>query len=163
MNNIKIFTTGGSIDKIYSTQTSQFVVGSAQARAILEEGNVGFEYDVEPLLAKDSLEITDLDRKMIASRVRLDACPRILITHGTDTMVNTALALMDIPGKVIVLTGAMQPAAFKRSDAAFNLGFALAALQTLPDGVYIAMNGKVFNPLRVRKNLDLDRFEENKA
>ena len=75
-------------------------------------------------------------------------------------MVNTALALTDISGKVIVLTGAMQPAAFKRSDAAFNLGFALAALQTLPEGVYIAINGCIFDPLRARKNLQLDRFEE---
>ena len=75
-------------------------------------------------------------------------------------MVDTALALMEISGKVIVLTGAMQPAAFKHSDAAFNLGFALAALQTLPDGVYIAMNGKVFDPRRARKNAQLDQFEE---
>jgi L-asparaginase len=163
MSQIKIFTTGGSIDKIYSTHSSQFEVGPAQAQAILDEGNIGFEYAVEPLLAKDSLEITDADRAMIASRVREEPCRRILITHGTDTMVNTALALMEIPGKVIVLTGAMQPAAFKHSDAAFNLGFALAALQTLPEGVYIAMNGKVFDPRRARKNIDLDRFEESIA
>ena len=160
MTQIKIFTTGGSIDKIYSAHSSQFEVGPAQAQAILEEGNVGFEYTVEALLAKDSLEITDLDRELIAGRVRLETCQRILITHGTDAMVNTALALTDIPDKVIVLTGAMQPAAFKRSDAAFNLGFALAALQTLPAGVYIAMNGQVFDPLRSRKNLRTDLFEE---
>jgi len=160
MTQIKIFTTGGSIDKLYSTHSSQFEVGPAQAQAILEEGNVGFEYAVEALLAKDSLDITDLDREMIAGRVRLEICERILITHGTDTMVDTALALMDIPGKVIVLTGAMQPAAFKRSDAAFNLGFALAALQTLPEGIYIAMNGKVLDPRLARKNAQRDQFEE---
>jgi len=160
MNPIKIFTTGGSIDKIYSTHSSQFEVGPAQATAIVDEGNVGFEYAVEALLAKDSLEITALDREMILGRVRLETCKRILITHGTDTMVDTALALLEITDKVIVLTGAMQPAAFKHSDAAFNLGFALAALQTLPEGVYIAMNGKVFDPRRARKNAQLDQFEE---
>jgi L-asparaginase len=163
MNPIKIFTTGGSIDKFYSTHSSQFEVGPAQATAILEDGNVGFEYNVEALLAKDSLEITALDREMIARQVRLETCQRILITHGTDTMVDTALALMEIPGKVIVLTGSMQPAAFKHSDAPFNLGFALAALQILPEGVYIAINGRVFDPRRARKNLVLDQFEELKA
>ena len=157
---IKIFTTGGSIDKIYSTQSSQFVVGAPQAGAILADANVTCAYEIEALLTKDSLEISAEDREMLAARVRGEPCARILITHGTDTMVNTALALTDISGKVIVLTGAMQPAAFKRSDAAFNLGFALAALQTLPEGVYIAMNGRIFDPLRVRKNIGLDRFEE---
>jgi L-asparaginase len=157
---IKIFTTGGSIDKNYSPHSSQFEVGAPQAGAILDEANVGFEYQVEALLRKDSLEITEEDRELIARRVQEETCRCVLITHGTDTMVNTALRLTDIPGKVIVLTGAMQPAAFKRSDAAFNLGFALAALQILPGGVYIAMNGKVFDPLRVRKNLEKDRFEE---
>jgi L-asparaginase len=160
MNKIKIFTTGGSIDKVYSTQSSQFEVGAPQARLILDEANLSLEYTIEALLAKDSLEISDADREMIAGRVRAEACRYILITHGTDTMINTALVLTDIPGKVIVLTGAMQPAAFKRSDAAFNLGFALAALQMLPEGVYIAMNGRVFDPFKVRKNLQLDRFEE---
>jgi L-asparaginase len=160
MNKIKIFTTGGSIDKVYSTQSSQFEGGAPQARLILDEANLSLEYTIEALLAKDSLEISDADREMIAGRVRAEACRYILITHGTDTMINTALVLTDIPGKVIVLTGAMQPAAFKRSDAAFNLGFALAALQMLPEGVYIAMNGRVFDPLKVRKNLQLDRFEE---
>jgi L-asparaginase len=160
MNKIKIFTTGGSIDKVYSTQSSQFEVGAPQARLILDEANLSLEYTIEALLAKDSLEISDADREMIAGRVRAEACRYILITHGTDTMINTALVLTDIPGKVIVLTGAMQPAAFKRSDAAVNLGFALAALQMLPEGVYIAMNGRVFDPFKVRKNLQLDRFEE---
>jgi L-asparaginase len=160
MKRIKIFTTGGSIDKTYSTQSSQFEVGPPQAAAILGEANVGIEYEIEALLAKDSLEISDEEREMIAGRVRDEACQHILITHGTDSMLNTALALTDIPGKVIVLTGAMQPAAFKRSDAAFNLGFALAAVQTLPEGVYIAMNGKIFDPLRARKNTQMDRFEE---
>ena len=160
MNKIKIFTTGGSIDKVYSTVSSQFEVGAPQAAAILGEANVGIEYEIEALLAKDSLELTDADREMITRRVREETCRYVLITHGTDTMVNTARALTGIPGKVIVLTGAMQPAAFKHSDAAFNLGFALAALQTLTEGVYIAMNGRVFDPIRVRKNLQLDRFEE---
>ena len=156
---IKIFTTGGSIDKVYSTHSSQFEVGSPQAAAILGEANVGFEYEVELLLAKDSLEISDQDRELIARRVSDEACTHILITHGTDTMVTTALALTDIPGKVIVLTGAMQPAAFKDSDAAFNVGSAVAALQTLPEGVYLVMNGKVFDPRHARKNIYADCFE----
>lgn len=159
MSKIKIFTTGGSIDKIYSTQSSQFEVGAPQVRLILDEANLGFEYEIEALLAKDSLEITDLNREMIAGRVRAETSRRILITHGTDTMIKTAMALLDSGNKVIVLTGAMQPAAFRHSDAAFNLGFALAAVQTLAEGVYIAMNGQVFNPQRVRKNLQADRFE----
>ena len=160
MNKIKIFTTGGSIDKVYSTQSSQFEVGAPQVRLILEEANLSLEYEIEALLAKDSLEITDADREMIAGRVREEACRYILITHGTDTVINTAVVLTDIPGKVIVLTGAMQPAAFKRSDAAFNLGFALAAVQMLPEGVYIAMNGQVFDPRKARKNVQSDRFEK---
>lgn len=155
----RIFTTGGSIDKIYSTSASDFVVGDPQVEAILHEANTSFTYEVESLSNKDSLELTDEDRQLISSKVRSAAESRILITHGTDTMIATALALLDIPGKVIVLTGAMQPAAFKQSDAAFNVGCALIALQTLPHGVYLVMNGRLFDPRHARKNSNLDRFE----
>lgn len=157
---IKIFTTGGSIDKGYSTVESDFVVGEPQIASILRDANVALEYEVEPLLRKDSLEITDHDRQLITDRVAADPGRRIIITHGTDTMVETALRLATIRGKVIVLTGAMQPAAFKRTDAAFNIGCAILAVQTLPEGVYVVMNGRVFDPRRARKNLELDRFEE---
>lgn len=157
---IKIFTTGGSIDKIYSTQESTFVVGEPQIGNILREANVALDFEIESLLKKDSLDITDGDRRMIFEKVKSDPHRHIVITHGTDTMILTAKMLDQIPDKVIVLTGAMQPAAFKRTDAAFNVGCAIIAAQTLPEGAYVVMNGQVFDPHRVRKNLDLDRFEE---
>lgn len=156
---IKVYTTGGSIDKVYSTQQSSFVVGGPQAGHILEEANVGFEYEIVPLLAKDSLEITRQDRRAIVDAVGSDPSEHILITHGTDTMIETARALSTIEHKVIVLTGAMQPAAFKEGDAAFNLGCAAIAVQTLPYGVYVVMSGRVFDPHQVRKDRQLDRFE----
>jgi L-asparaginase len=156
---IRVFTTGGSIDKIYSTRESNFVVDEPVVAVILQQANVTIDYQTEPLFKKDSLELSNSDRQLIAEKVRLAPERYILITHGTDTMIATALELLGIPDKVIVLTGAMQPAAFKVSDAAFNVGGALTALQTLPEGVYLVMNGKVFNPCHVRKNLELDCFE----
>ena len=157
---IKIFTTGGSIDKFYSTQESTFVVGEPQAERILQEANVHLDYEVESLLKKDSLEITAEDRRTIIERVRTDPHRHVVITHGTDTMIQTAQRLRAIPGKVIVLTGAMQPAAFRQTDAAFNVGCAVIAAQILPEGVYVVMNGRVFDPDKAYKNLALDRFEE---
>jgi L-asparaginase len=156
---IKIFTTGGSLDKGYSTRESAFLVQEPQVGDVLQEANVSIEYEIECLLRKDSLELTDEDRALILRKVREDLAERILITHGTDTMAQTGRHLVGVKGKVIVLTGAMQPASFKRTDAHFNIGFALAALQTLPHGVYIAMNGRIFDPARVEKNPALDRFE----
>lgn len=158
---IKIFTAGGSIDKYYSTQVSDFIVGNPQVEAILREANTTFDYDIETLVMKDSLELNDDDRQLIATRVRSAVEDHILITHGTDTMLATAQALHGIQGKVIIMTGAMQPAAFKHSDAAFNIGGAVLALQTLPEGVYLVMNGQVFDPLHTRKNVQMDRFEDN--
>ena len=156
---VKIFTTGGSLDKGYSTRESAFLVQRPQIEEVLQGANVNFEYEIESLLRKDSLEITDHDREMIFQRVSRDPATRILITHGTDTMALTGVRLLDIEGKTIVLTGAMQPAAFKRTDAHFNIGFAAAAVQFLPTGVYLAMNGELFDPTRVKKNMELDRFE----
>jgi L-asparaginase len=156
---IKVFTTGGSLDKGYSTRESSFVVLGPQIGQILEEANLTLQYDVESLLRKDSLEITDQDRDRIVERVKAEEANLILITHGTDTMAETGKSLLGIQGKTIVLTGAMQPASFKHTDAPFNIGFALAALQTLPEGVYLAMNGRIFDPSSVQKNMDLDQFE----
>jgi L-asparaginase len=156
---IKVFTTGGSIDKIYSTRESNFVVDEPQVAGIFQQANVVFEYEVAQLFRKDSLELSESDRWMITQKVRAAQERYILITHGTDTMIATALELLGTPDKVIVLTGAMQPAAFKDSDAAFNVGSAVVALQTLPEGVYVVMNGKVFDPRYARKNLEMDRFE----
>lgn len=157
---IRIFTSGGSIDKHYSTKESGFIVGEPQVGVILREANASIQYEIESLIRKDSLELSNEDRRMIADKVRAAQERHILITHGTDTMIATALTLLDIPGKVIVLTGAIQPAAFKQSDAAFNIGCAIMALQTSPEGVYLAMNGRLFDPRFTSKNLALDRFEE---
>lgn len=157
---VKIFTTGGSLDKGYSTIESAFVVGEPEADSVLREAKVTFDYEVKSLLKKDSLDLTEEDRDLIFRKVKEDPADRILITHGTDTMVQTGQRLSDIPGKTIVLTGAMQPASFKHTDAHFNLGFALAALQTLPAGVYIAMNGAILDPHRAKKNMELDQFED---
>jgi L-asparaginase len=156
---VKIFTTGGSLDKGYSTKESAFVVGEPEIGSVLEEVGVSFDYEVESLLKKDSLELTDEDRELIFRKVAEDPAQHILITHGTDTMALTGQRLSDIEGKTIVLTGAMQPASFKHTDAHFNIGFALAALRTLPAGVYLAMNGSILDPHRARKNMDLDQFE----
>jgi L-asparaginase len=104
--------------------------------------------------------MTDADRQVIRNIVEQQAHRHILITHGTDTMVDTARALAGISGKTIVLTGALNPARFQGSDAVFNIGCAVGAVQTLPDGVWIAMNGRVWDPAGVRKNRDANRFEE---
>jgi len=156
---IKIFTTGGSLDKFYSTLESDFIVGEPQAATILRDANVTLEFEVESLLKKDSLQITDDDRAIILERVSRDPNRLIVLTHGTDTMIDTAKLLTQIRGKTIVLTGAMQPAAFKTTDAYFNLGGAIIAVQTLPEGVYLVMNGKVFDPNRSIKNVGKNRFE----
>ncbi|MGD8361121.1 MAG: asparaginase domain-containing protein [Gemmatimonadota bacterium] len=156
---VKIFTTGGSMDKGYSTRESAFLVMEPQVTGILRAANATIQYELESLFRKDSLDITDGDRDLIFRKVKGDPCTHVLITHGTDTMATTGRVLSKIQGKTIVLTGAMQPAAFKDSDAPFNVGFALAALQTLPHGVYLAMNGRIFDPHHVRKNAERDQFE----
>ncbi len=156
---IKIFTTGGTIDKTYFDAKSEYEVGDPQIIDILRLANVGFRYSVETLLRKDSLDLNEDDRRIIVERIRREPCDRILITHGTDTMVETAQALEEIADKTIVLVGSLSPARFKNSDAEFNIGFATAAVQTLEPGVYIAMNGQIFTARHVRKNRVLNRFE----
>jgi L-asparaginase len=156
---IRIFTTGGTFDKIYFDAKSEYHIGDPIVGELLEEANVVFDHDITPLLRKDSLEIDDADRKMIRDAVSSVPETRILITHGTDTMVETANALQGIEDKTIVLLGAMQPARMRYSDASFNLGFASAAAQLLPAGVHLAMNGQIFDPRKVAKNRDQNRFE----
>jgi len=157
---IKIFTTGGTIDKIYFDARSDYEVGDPQVLEILEDANVTFQYEVERLFRKDSLDLTDTDRAEIARRVGEEPCDRIIVTHGTDTMVDTALSLEAVAGdRTVVLVGSLSPARFKGSDAEFNIGFAFGAVQSLPAGVYIAMNGCVFRPGEVRKNREANRFE----
>lgn len=157
---IKFFTTGGTIDKIYFDAKSEYEVGSPQVREILEDALVGFEFGIESVLTKDRLEMTAEDRLLIRRTIEKDPCSLVVVTHGTDTMIETGLALAGVPGKTIVLTGAIQPALFRETDAVFNIGMAVAAVQSLPPGVYIAMNGTIFRPERVRKNTALGRFEE---
>lgn len=159
MHTISIISVGGTIDKIYFDAKSEYEVGPPNVEKVLAELNLSITYQVTSLMRKDSLDLTDADRSLIAAAVARDGCPRILITHGTDTMVETARALKDIAGKTIVLTGALEPALFKTSDAVFNIGCAIGALQALAPGVYIAMNGRIFPGDQVRKNLTLNKFE----
>lgn len=160
--NIRIFTTGGTFDKIYFDARSEFHIGEPTAAALLAEANVNFDYEIESLLKKDSLEIDASDRELIRRAVLDVDNDMVLITHGTDTMVETARSLLDIDSKTIVLFGAMQPARMRYSDAMYNLGFACAAVQLLPRGVHLAMNGQVFDPRQVTKNRELGRFEPSK-
>lgn len=158
----EIFTTGGTIDKVYFDALSEYQVGEGALSEILAQAGVTLAYKITPLLRKDSLELTDADRADIRDAVAGSAAQHILITHGTDTMVLTARALIaggpDVAGKTIVLTGAMQPHALKGSDAPFNVGFALAAAQALPAGVYIAMNGQILDPATAVKDRANHRF-----
>jgi len=160
MQHLAIVTTGGTIDKIYFDDKSTFQIGAPQIGEILEALGVAFTFDVIPLLRKDSLHIDDSDRAAIRAAVVGQPHRHVLVTHGTDTMVETARALDGVTGKVVVLTGALNPALFKGSDAVFNIGCAVGAVQTLPDGIYIAMNGRIWDPARVRKNVERNRFEE---
>lgn len=155
---LHIFTTGGTIDKVYFDALSEFQVGESPLEAILREANVNLDFELTSLMKKDSLELTDADRDEIHASVSASAAYHILITHGTDTMAETAKRLIGIPDKTIVLTGAMQPARLRSTDAIFNVGFAIAAARSQPSGVYIAMNGHVFEAGHVRKDRAEGRF-----
>ena len=157
---IRVLTTGGTIDKIYYDRKDAFTVGEPQIGDLLREANVALDWVIEPLLRKDSLDLCEEDRLRIRRAAEQAPEEKVLITHGTDTMVQTALTLQNIPGKTIILVGSMQPALFRQSDAEFNIGAAVMALQLLPCGVYIAMHGRIFDPAHTRKNVDLHRFEE---
>ena len=156
---VAILTTGGTFDKVYFDANSEYSIGDPCITSILDEGNVNSDYRIQSILKKDSLDITSKERQIIKNSVEDCAEERIIIIHGTDTMVETAKSLEDIKDKTIVLTGAMQPARFKKTDAIFNSGFALAAAQILEYGIYITMNGMVFHSDNVKKNIDLGKFE----
>ena len=156
---IRFITTGGTIDKIYFDALSQFEVGESQVQTILNEALVDFEFDIVPLFKKDSLEIDDDDRAKLRDYIAADDGKFYIITHGTDTMPETAEVLSELEGKTIVLTGALTPARFRTTDAVFNIGMAVAAVQTAQPGVYIAMSGQVFEAGAVRKNRAENRFE----
>ena len=155
---IKIFTVGGTIDKVYFDAKSSYEVGPPNIAAELEQLNLNFDFAVTSLMKKDSLEMTDEDRQIIHTAIANCGDERIVITHGTDTMALTADVLSDIPNKTIVITGALAPAIFKTTDALFNIGCAVTAVQTKAAGVYIAMNGQIFDYDNVRKDVPNNRF-----
>jgi len=156
---LTIITTGGTIDKIYYDAKSDFKIGEPQAPQILARSGASITTHLLPLLRKDSLDLDDSDRALIRTAVQNCPSEKIVITHGTDTMVQTGMALKGIAGKTLVLVGAMYPAEFRNSDADFNLGAAIMAAQLLPEGVYIVMNGQVFDPDQCVKNIAESRFE----
>ena len=156
---IVILTTGGTFDKIYFDANSEYSIGEPCISSILDEGNVMSDYRVQSILKKDSLDITHSEREIIKKSVIECEEERIIITHGTDTMVETAKFLEDVKEKTIVLTGAMIPYAYGSSDGLFNLGAALAFVQALAPGVYVAMNGSYFKWDNVTKNTKTGYFE----
>ena len=157
---IRFIAVGGTIDKVYFDRISEYQVGESTIGEILGDAKVTFHYTCESMIQKDSLDMTDEDRQEIHDTIAAGEDRYIIVTHGTDTMIQTAKKLQDIPNKVILLTGAMVPAKFKSSDAPFNIGCAVAAVQSLAPGVYIAMNGRILDPDKVRKNREFNRFEE---
>jgi len=159
MPRLRVFTTGGTIDKVYFDAKSRYEVGEPVVGRMFEESEVAFECAITSLMKKDSLELTDADRAAIRAAVEGAPERHVLITHGTDTMPETARALAGIPDKVVVLTGALYPARFRWTDAIFNVGGAVAAVWTLPPGVWIVANGRVYAGDAVRKDRERNRFE----
>jgi L-asparaginase len=158
---IRIFITGGTFDKEYNELTGKLNFNDSNMPQLLEMGRCKVDVEIRTLMMVDSLEMTDNDRDLIMHQCQSCAEDKIVITHGTDTMSKTAQLLGEnITNKTIVITGAMIPIAFGSSDGLFNLGGAIAFAQALPNGVYVAMNGKFFKHNNVRKNLNTGLFEE---
>lgn len=159
MADMLLITTGGTIDKVYFDAASSFQVGESVAIDILRTAQVTTLPRVVEIMRKDSLELTDADRGRICLEVASAQERCIVITHGTDTIVDTAAALANVaPDKTVILVGALTPARFAKSDAVFNLGMAVAAAQLAPPGVHVAMNGSIFPSAAVRKDRALGRF-----
>ena len=158
MDKLLIIATGGTIDKIYFDAKSKYEVGPPNIPEILSRLSLQPSFAVTSLLQKDSLDMTDEDRQLILRAVVDAEESKIIVTHGTDTMVETARVLSNVAGKTMVITGALSPALFQNSDAMFNIGTAFAGVQILPAGVYIAMNGALFNFDQVRKDVENNRF-----
>ena len=160
---IRVFVTGGTFDKEYNELTGSLEFKDTHLPEMLRLGRCRIDVSIRTLMMIDSLDMTDADRALIVEQCRQAAESRIVITHGTDTMVETAAALATAlsaaSDKTVVLTGAMVPYAFGSSDGLFNLGSALSFAQTLPAGVYLAMNGRCFEWDRVRKNKESGVFE----
>ena len=157
---LRVIATGGTIDKVYFDAKSTYEVGEPMVASMLQESEVAFDYEVVSLMRKDSLELTDADRAAIRAAVEAAPERHILITHGTDTMPETARALRGIPDKVVVLTGGLYPARFRWTDAIFNVGGAAAAAWTLAPGIWVVVNGRVYAGDKVRKDRENNRFED---
>ncbi len=155
---VLILTTGGTIDKLYFDALSEYQIGDSVVDRLLKTARVALPFRVQELLRKDSLELTDDDRAQIAQAVADAPERRIVITHGTDTMTDTAKVLAGRTDKTIVLVGALAPARFAESDASFNLGMAFATAQVAAPGVWIAMNGTIFDGTKVRKDRAINSF-----
>ena len=156
---LEILTTGGTIDKVYFDNKSNYEVGDPFVEELLRKMNVNISFKVKSLMKIDSLDMTDIHREEILNYVKNSTANNFLITHGTDSIVETAIYLKKISDKTIVLTGSLKPAIFIDNDAIFNVGSALTSAQILKNGVYIVINGQVFNPDNVRKNLEKNIFE----
>ena len=160
---VRIFITGGTFDKEYNELTGQLYFKDSHLPEMLELGRCLVPVDIRTLMMIDSLEMTDIDRELIAKHCIEADEDQIIITHGTDTMAETARTLSDkVMNKTVVITGAMVPYKFGSSDGLFNLGSAMAFVQTLKPGVYVAMNGRCFHADNVRKNKQTGEFEELK-
>jgi L-asparaginase len=163
MDPVLVVTTGGTIDKVYFDARSEFEVGRSLVGDLLAQAHVHAAYEIVEVMRKDSLDMTAADRALIRNAIAQRPHRRVVVTHGTDTLVETAAVLTALRDRTIVLTGALSPARFANTDAAFNVGMAFAAVQTLPAGVYLAMNGQVFAAGAVRKDRDANRFVETSA
>lgn len=153
-----IVTTGGTIDKVYFDAKSDFEVGESVVSDLLKQAHVRAPFTVVSPLRKDSLELTDEDRQLIRATIEARSERQVVVTHGTDTMTDSAAVLSDLTDRVVVMTGALAPARFAETDAVFNVGMAVAAAQTLDPGVYIAMNGEIFDWREVRKDRAQNAF-----
>jgi len=161
-SHIELLITGGTLDKDYETTSGELIFTETHTNQILAEANCQLNIKPQLLMLKDSLQMTNTNRQTIYQACLNSQSNRIVITHGTDTMVNTAhylLSQADITEKTIILTGAMRPYMLGRSDAGFNLGSALTAVQLIGKGVFISMNGKLFNADNVQKNRTIGIFE----
>lgn len=159
---IQVFVTGGTFDKEYNMLTGELYFKDTHLLEMFDRGRCTLDIDIKTLMMVDSLEMTDEDREIIVHNCRRSTASHFIITHGTDRMVETArvLAEENIPGKTIILTGAMIPYAFgNSSDGFFNLGSAIAFAQALPEGIYIVMNGRYFDWDKVQKNRKTGNFE----
>ena len=163
---VRLITTGGTLDKRYNHLNGELIFSESAIEEMLAQGRVTVDTELQRLMLKDSLVMTDEDRQQLATACELSAEQRIVITHGTDTMVDSAQTIAELLNqsgsdnhKTIVLLGAMIPFQFKESDALFNLGCAMSAVQILPPGIYITMNGHVFEYHEVEKNRAAGEFQ----